>query len=313
MFYSFLKSLFPTYISFWKKAHQLPGIPLLINSLFSPRSSNLRGIIIVSGVGRSGTTATLNAIAASPGYRSAGTETPILKYFARLWGDLIRDKDYILSTTKLSQECLRSQTIAAFLNTLKYPDGGLRFILKSFALNPKRLFRLHHRPKMVLQCNITEDEFENVMDLLPETKIIWVIRNAVDTVASRQQFHGFNHESIEESCYAWTKLIDELSYQTTKDNAIIIKYEELQTPTVAQKIETFLNISSEHWTSFLQKNVFHPTLRSKSEKGGRSVNVEPRDSLSQHEQNLIGLLTASQSQKLGYAPTKSWPNNVVER
>ncbi len=280
---------------------KVPGTFFIAKLLFSYQSMRTPNIVVVSGVGRSGTTAVLNTIGSAPGYISYGTETPLLRCFAQLWMKISQHRDYNMSTTNFSDQDLKIRIKKSFFDTALYPDGGLRFVLKNILLNMWQLGLLLKAKTIVLQCNLDEDEFDAVNELFPGSKFVYVIRNPIDTVLSRQGFPGFSGESIHDSCNAWSSINRTLSYLIEKPNCITLKHEEFLSSSTVADLERFLGISSKHWINSLRKNIFHPTRnhwRRSSLDASNGQTLHPQDVEDQIQ--LARTLMRHEAAKFGY-------------
>lgn len=189
----------------------------MINSLTPMRKKNY---LIMSSVGRSGSTALRKALGEHPDIYSNGRENnQIQDIVACGWKNKTmtsRQRSMVVS------ESVYDQQYAELIHRLTWPS---------------QLKRLRSR---TLMCAVnTEPEYSDYLfDLLPGGKMLYLIRDGIEVICSRQKFPGFQHYDFNAHCEVWMQSVDMVQWaEQRKQQVCLFRYEWMLKP---DRLETEL-------------------------------------------------------------------------
>jgi hypothetical protein len=143
-------------------------------------------LLIVSGVGRSGTTALRNAIAACPRVDAANRES-----------NFIRD----LLEVALRNCTLPVRKASMAVTQQEYDLVFRRAILWLAWPQPRR-----EPPRPAALCtytNLDPETASHLLQVFPGAKVAYIVRDGIEVVASRMGFESFAADSFETQCQRW--------------------------------------------------------------------------------------------------------------
>jgi len=120
-------------------------------------------------------------------------------------------------------------------------------------------------PKMILAfSDLTPDRAEYLCRIFPGTRIVYVVRNGIEVVASRMVFHGFMDKPFEWQCEVWSQTQALAQWGEGRADFIGVRHEQLLEPTSAEP--TYRSIFEKIGLPFHQRCLdmllekqFHPT------------------------------------------------------
>lgn len=143
-------------------------------------------VIVVSGVGRSGTTALRHSLSAHPALHSTGNEN-----------NLIYD---VLETAR--QNCSYPSRRATMHVVPAAYDRQFRLLLLNLLWPQPR--RGTNRPRALLATSdLTPPRADYLMRVFPHARIAYIVRNGIEVVSSRCVHPHFSGAPFEEHCRAW--------------------------------------------------------------------------------------------------------------
>lgn len=152
------------------------------------------------GVGRSGTTVLRKSIGLHPRIYYTGTENRIVTDFLRVAHETLTEPDR--SRNLLVSKEQFDRILERALNEMLWQDSEriARSIRSaSFAMPPEL-------PPYLLQ-------------VFPNARILHLVRNGIQVIASRQLHHGFSHLSFQEQCERWARTYELAQWGQTQGNA----------------------------------------------------------------------------------------------
>lgn len=174
-----------------------------------------KNYLILSSIGRSGSTALRKALGEHPNIYYNGREN-----------NQIQDIVACAWKNKTMRSRQRSMVVAEAVYDRAYFD------LIHKLTWPGRLERLRRNTFM---CAVnTEPEYSDYLfELLPGGRMLYLIRDGIDVICSRQKFHGFQHYSFVEHCEVWMQAVSMVSWvESRKQQACVFRYEWMLDPTV---------------------------------------------------------------------------------
>ena len=224
--------------------------------------------VFVIGTGRSGTTVLLEALGAHPKLLAAWGEAPLLSDIGRMAHRYTADDHegaYVRRATHLSE-----RSYLAILRRLAFEscfgaDGGLWMRFRAGAERAVKYRCSPLRPRLVTHwCAKTEPDrtgFEGLLSLYPGARFLWIVRNGLAVVNSRQRFHGFREMDFAKQCETWAASIDTYGYVRDSERALELRHEQLVEDPEAlfRQILDFLDIRPHPGpTRFAQSTLIHP-------------------------------------------------------
>lgn len=175
-------------------AHPYEGVPLLL----------------VSGVGRSGTTVVRHSLGAHPDVDSTGVEN-----------NIIFD---VLETAQ--QNCTYPSRRATLRVAPPAYDRQFRLLLLNLLWPEPRTAGA--RPRMLLATSdLTPARADYLLQLFPDARIVYVVRNGIEVVASRSTHPQFRDASFEEHCRAWSQSREMVEWGREKAGFMLLRQETL--------------------------------------------------------------------------------------
>lgn len=175
-------------------------------------------IILITGIGRSGTTVVTKSIQQHPEVYSNGVESNAISDFmsAALKNCTLESRKRQLVVTQETYE----KEVQDFLLRIRFP------VDQSPAKTPKALSTF---------TAMTSDVAEFANSVFG--KVVWVciIRNGIEVVSSRMAHRNFGKQSFRENCLTWNRAGDMFGWANTHENAVVLRHEELHQPVLADQ------------------------------------------------------------------------------
>lgn len=202
-------------------------------------------LILISGVGRSGTTALRESLGLHPGIHSTEREN-----------NIIYD---MLDAAK--RNCTSPSRRYAMRVTDGAYDAAFRGLLLSLLWPAARA----KRPAALLAfSDLTPSRADYLVRLFPGVRIVYGVRNGIEVVASRLRFHGFAGMSFEANGSVWSGAMRMASWGEGRRDFRVVRHERLIDPEglseEVRELFEFLGLS-EHAAceENLRTKTYHPT------------------------------------------------------
>lgn len=206
-------------------------------------------MVLVSGQARSGTTVLTKAI---------GNHSQV---FSNL-----KESNFVVDVVwsimrACKMEARRSQLVvseADFQSTFKTALWDVLF--------PRTLWEPSHQPSVVSTFSAMRSEVaEFLVEFLPDVRIVNIVRNGVEVVASRVAHKHIGKRSFQEHCVAWAAAMDMISWgQQYPENFFLVRHESLlqvdSTEHVFESLFRWLQLSSDPaCAGFVAKGIINTT------------------------------------------------------
>ena len=208
-------------------------------------SKCLNAPIFIVGAGRSGTSILLQSLGKHPSIHSFPGEAPFITSIggnASLFDpDLNKDNvDYYLDSLKIDIDYLYNLLGKLGIETAGGKYYGLTNILRSYWNNKSLKIKSHWCSKTAP----TQKVANGLLNVYPDAKFIYIMRNGIDVVHSRTKFHGFCNNEFQHHCQAWSNSITKYRYLSGHTRALCVRHESLLSDPIAffNEIFDFLNL-----------------------------------------------------------------------
>ena len=220
--------------------------------------------LVLSGVGRSGTTALRMSLGVHPEIVYNRSENNILM-------DLLE--------TGLHNCTYFSRKTSMQMGQERYDKAFRNMILN--VLYPRPRFSFSMPKRWMALSDINPRLAGYLRQLFPEVRVVYIVRNGIEVVSSRMSFEGFKDRPIEWQCDVWAKSAEMAAWGQQQDNFFLIRHETLLNR------ETALHVFSSLWdwlglkdepvcVEALWSNSYHPTTFS-GEDTRSSIDLCHRD------------------------------------
>lgn len=259
-------------------------------------------LFIVSGIGRSGTSALLGAVCEHPRVLRAERpgEAPLI---ASLAGFLCANEiendssDYFLKNYRVDQ-ARQNQVWTTTLGSLLLTDRD-RMALQA---GPPGTF-------WPAKVSLTEQAFAMIGRVFQSVKTFYIIRNGVEVVNSTINFGGFADLSFEQACRRWAGASEQYSYLEGLADVAVVRHEQLVENPIQILDEAFAQIGlplSPLPARWLSENFINSSFE---HDGGERFSFDDRvarvlEAWSDDELSIFEKICGSEMTRLGYKFTK---------
>lgn len=201
-------------------------------------------MIVVTGVGRSGTTALRKALGCHPDIISTGHEHNIA---------------FDLLETARRNRTEFSRRVAMQVTDDEH-DALFRNILLDLIF-PKPEIVIPNRVPMLF-TNLFPKTADFLLELIPNAKIVCIVRDGVDTVHSRTKHAHLGVHPFERQCTAWKNAHAMARWSDTTDRCLTIRYEHMKSDPVrtCEQVLAYCSLTpSKSPTNHLLETTHHPT------------------------------------------------------
>lgn len=202
-------------------------------------------LIVLSGVGRSGTFAVRDALGLHPRIHSTGTENNII--------------------FDLLDAAHRNRTIEARRVAMKVDDATYHRRFRELILN---LLWPEPRPEPPLRLlaftNLLADRAEELCRIFPGVRVVYLVRNGIEVVSSRLRFDSFAGLPYQQHCRVWSRSVEMAEWGRDREDFLLLRHERLLAPeTLAETLDTLWSFTclppEPRCCDRLLKTCYHPT------------------------------------------------------
>jgi len=203
--------------------------------------------LIVSGVGRSGTTALR---------MSLGIHSDIA--YNRSENNIIMD----ILETGLHNCTYHSRKASMQMSQGKY-DKVFRNLLLN-VLYPRPPLTISPPKRWMASSDINPRLVGYLPQLFPNVRIVYLVRNGIEVVSSRMVFEGFKEQPFEWQCEVWAKAEEMVRWGVEQDNFYLIRHDSLldreSISHVFTDLWTWLGLKNDpRCADALSTETYHPT------------------------------------------------------
>jgi Sulfotransferase family len=182
--------------------------------------------LVVTGQGRSGTTALTKAVAEHPQVCSNRVESNVMK-------------DVLLAGH--SSSSVESRVRQMVLPREEH-DRVFRQMLTRL-LFPQHLWSRDEPPKRLSTFSaMSADAADFAVAALPGIHIANIVRNGIEVVASRMAHRVLGSHSFEHNCMAWAAAMDMAKWGNERDDFTLIRHDQLLNPHTCRKSMSVLQV-----------------------------------------------------------------------
>lgn len=218
--------------------------------------------IFIVGMGRSGTSVLLQAIGKHPKIIAFPGEAPFLTSIggnASLFDPTLNQEnaDYYRSSLKVDLDYLQAELARIGLEAAGGRHFGIRHYAKT-AWHSKNFSIKNHWSAKTFP---SEKVAKGILNVYPNAKFIYIVRNGIEVVHSMTKFHGFRDKEFKHHCQMWSDSVDKYRYLTRHEQAIFVRHEDLVNSPVDffSSLFAFLELSeASQCTQFVQETLVHP-------------------------------------------------------
>jgi hypothetical protein len=165
-------------------------------------------VVLLTGVGRSGTTALRESLGLHPDIHSTGRENNIIYDVldAAVRNRTAPSRRYAMRVT----DAVYDAAFRRLLLDLLWPDPR--------AVPPRRLMAF---------SDLTPDRAAYFTRLFPEGRTVCLVRNGVEVVSSRMRYDGFKDQPFESHCAVWSRGVELARWGAERPEFMLIRHEHL--------------------------------------------------------------------------------------
>ena len=201
-------------------------------------------MLVLTGVGRSGTTALRQAIGTHPSVISTGHEHNVVF-------------DVLECARRNRSEYSRRY---AMQMTDEMHDSLFRRLIFDLVF-PEPKTTAGGTCTMVF-TNLFPETASYLIEAMPNARVVCLVRNGVDVLASRMKHKQFRSDDFAQNCKVWTNAASMHAWCTDRDDAFVIQYERLKADPecVCNEITEFMKIDQSQAPGMhLREHTYHPT------------------------------------------------------
>lgn len=216
------------------------------NKLFDHPYANIPPVIL-SGVGRSGTTALRMSLGTHPEIIYNSSENNVVM-------DILE--------TGVHNCTYPSRKTSMQMSQDRY-DKVFRNLILSI-LYPRPPLTITQQKRWMASTDINSRLAEYLRQLFPEMRVIYLVRNGIEVVSSRMVFEGFKDRPFGWQCEVWAKAEEMVRWGVEQDFFFLIRHESLldrrSTSLVLTELWSWLGLKNDQrCAEALAANIYHPT------------------------------------------------------
>lgn len=170
-------------------------------------------LILIGGIGRSGTTALRTSLGLHRSIHSTERENNIIQ-------DVL--------AAALDNCTIPSRVYGMRVDQETY-NGQFRQLLLSLLWPEPREAPTAAAARLLAYSNLQPRTAAYLADVFPESKIIWIVRNGIEVIASRMRYKGFADQPFEEHCRVWNRSMEMARWGEGSDSFLLVRHETLLT------------------------------------------------------------------------------------
>lgn len=237
-----------------KERHMLDMAGRLLTKRFFHRP------IFIVGLGRSGTTALFSGLIKHPQVIGAQFEYPFMGYLSRIpyvyeFGD---HHDWLLHSLSVPKSYLYQQLRRVAFEVAVGKQYGLKTLMRNMMRGDWHLLAKRF---WCAKTFLAYDAYQGVMQLYPEAKFVYILRNGCEVVQSRTKFKSFAQRDFETHCREWAESIGQYRYLLEVENGVRIYQEDLisNPESVYEKVFDLVGLPPHDAPSrFVRSTLIHP-------------------------------------------------------
>ena len=179
--------------------------------MFAPHPFTESPLLLVSGMGRSGTTVLRNCVAAHPNIESLNRESNYIFDLMRT-AHISMDNDFRVKNLVVSKDQFWYQHQQLILN-LHWPQ-------KSLSQNPAK-------PVISTYSMLDPRAALAMLAAFPQISLCYIVRNGIEVVSSYASFKNFQHIEFAQCCRNWASRYDMVQLITHNPHCTLLRYEWL--------------------------------------------------------------------------------------
>ncbi len=248
-----------------------------------------RNLVLVVGLGRSGTTALERALGEHPLLRASPAEAPALRAVGVL-AHSMRDganAEYVRRQTRLSWHSARSQLQRLGFETVFGDSFGLdgRLLVSNWR-SPGDLLDLRSAHGFVAKVGgIGRPALDGLGRIFDSVRVVYLHRNGIANVESRCQFRSFRDRPFDEHCQTWVDHARSHDYLRERSDATVASHDELvdEPEALFDRLFDFIGVgASEAAASYTAGTLVHPQNERTRDR------IDARRELTQRESPYLG-------------------------
>jgi hypothetical protein len=207
-----------------------------------------RGVVFVTGCGRSGTTAMRSSLSLHPSLLSTNSENNVA-------GDLL--------LACHANATMQSRRVSMQVSEEEHNDRFASLILG--LLFPRVSDERVDSRRALIASYLTPASAERALDLYPGSRFVCMLRDGVSTIESRMSHFSFGEQPFEAQCDKWADWGHLYRWAEGRDDCIIVRHENLLKDPVgcAERVLRFLRLPEDPRPGeLLRSQRFHPTPES---------------------------------------------------
>ena len=210
---------------------------------------------VVSGIGRSGTTILRKSLEIHSEIHSTETENNLVY-------DLLEALDMSINRRSKSIKTSNDQHLRLFKNLIldtTFPEAN------------------SHSKINTLFCDLRIESFKQLLNIFGDNcKIVYIVRNGVEVVASRMTKPQFKHFTFEDNCKIWAQSMNVVKSALDSQHFLLLRHENMlngeDLTVMYEMLFKHLKVSFQlDYVEFVKENFCHPTKLNSEDKQIKSL------------------------------------------
>lgn len=201
-------------------------------------------LLLVSGIGRSGTTVLRECLGAHPAMHTTGCENNVV---------------YDVINAARVNKTMPSRRVALRVDERRYDELFLDLLLNLLWPEP-----LADAPESLLAYSgMTPESAEMLLDIWPRARVVYIVRHGVEVVASRMLYSSFADQPFDEHCARWASAARFAAWARSRDDVLVVRHENLLSESGARallhRIWSFAGLAWAEEPMRVLRTMRHPT------------------------------------------------------